>query len=163
MTSGRGRGADFTLQRYAMLTVDNLLNMERCESCDRELASNWKFCIYCGRPLARSDKHSATIQPTLPHPSPALPRPALPGTVLPGTSLPGSSLAGAARPVAALPTSAPGSAMLPAAMLPAAIRPEPEEPAVRRYDAPFWVGVAMGVLGLVLIIYAAVQIYAANA
>ena len=53
--------------------------------------------------------------------------------------------------------------MFPAAMLPAAIRPEPEEPAGRKYDAPFWVGVAMGVLGLVLIIYAAVQIYAANA
>lgn len=42
--------------------------------------------------------------------------------------------------------------------IPAAIRPEPERPA-RRYDTPFWLGVGMGVLGLVLIIYAATQIY----
>lgn len=76
--------------------------MERCEGCGREVASTWKYCIYCGRPL-----HS-------------------------------------------LPAAPPD--------IPAAIRPEPELPA-RRYDAPFWVGVGMGVLGLVLIIYAAIQIY----
>jgi hypothetical protein len=44
--------------------------------------------------------------------------------------------------------------------IPAAIRPDADEdlPA-RKYDAPFWVGVSMGALGLALIIYAAIQIY----
>lgn len=91
-----------------MPTVDNLLNMERCESCDHELAGVWNFCIYCGRPTA----HNAALK---------------------------------------------------AKKLPAAIRPEPEEPAAKKYDAPFWVGVAMGALGLVLIIYAAIQIYGPHA
>lgn len=110
MTSGRGRGRDFTLQRYAMPTVDNLLTMERCKSCDHELSSGWKFCIYCGRPMTPRSRHKAEEPP-------------------------------------------------------AAIRPKPKdplEPTARKYDAPFWVGVAMGVLGLALIIYAAVQIYSSN-
>lgn len=86
--------------------------MERCESCGRELASTWKFCIYCGRPLR--------------HGTPAL-----------------ATASGA---------------------IPAAIRPGLDVgPAARKYDAPFWVGVGMGGLGLVLIIYAAVQIYASYA
>ncbi len=33
------------------------------------------------------------------------------------------------------------------------------EPRQRKYDGAFWVGVGMGALGLVLIVYAAVQIY----
>jgi hypothetical protein len=93
-----------------MLTIDNLLNMDLCESCDRELAAEWKFCIYCGRPRI-AGKSGSTVT------------------------------------------------------LPAAIRPDSldvEKPR-RRYDAPFWVGVAMGVLGLALIIYAAVQIYGSYA
>ena len=89
--------------------------MERCESCGRELASTWKYCIYCGRPMVT-----------------------------------------AVRPVAAL-----------AAVedrIPAAIRPElDDEPPARKYDAPFWVGISMGALGLALIIYAAIQIYTAYA
>jgi hypothetical protein len=44
--------------------------------------------------------------------------------------------------------------------IPSAIRPDSDgEPPARRYDAPFWVGVGMGALGLALIIYAAIQIY----
>lgn len=86
--------------------------MELCESCGRELASTWKFCIYCGRPL----RH---------------------GTI---------ALAAASG------------------VIPAAIRPGLDvDPSARKYDAPFWVGVGMGGLGLVLIIYAAVQIYASYA
>lgn len=99
----------FTLQRYAMLTVDNLLDMERCESCERELAAEWKFCIHCGRPVSRSPVSRRT-----------------------GTEH---------------------------EAIPSAIRPDVEEPPHRKYDAPFWVGVGMGVLGLALIIYAAVLIY----
>jgi hypothetical protein len=91
-----------------MLTLDNVLNMERCESCDREVASEWKYCIYCGRPTPQLRPRKAD-------------------------------------------------------KLPAAFRPEVAEPSVRKYDAPFWVGVAMGVLGLALIIYAAVQIYGSYA
>jgi hypothetical protein len=34
-----------------MRRVDNLLTMERCAGCERELAASWKFCVYCGRPL----------------------------------------------------------------------------------------------------------------
>jgi hypothetical protein len=77
--------------------------MERCESCGRELASPWKFCIYCGRPLRSGE-------------------PAVAG-------------------------------------IPAAIRLAQPEPRARRYDTPFWIGVGMGVLGLALIVYAAIQIY----
>lgn len=40
-----------TVQRYAMKSLDNLQNMDRCAACGRELESTWKFCIYCGRPL----------------------------------------------------------------------------------------------------------------
>lgn len=84
--------------------------MERCEGCGRELASTWKYCIYCGRPLATPQR------------------------------------VGAERDI------------------PAAIRPAPDTAADApgrrgRYDAPFWVGVSMGVLGLALIVYAAIQIY----
>ena len=25
--------------------------MDRCASCEREIASTWRFCIYCGRPV----------------------------------------------------------------------------------------------------------------
>lgn len=82
--------------------------MERCESCGRELAPNWKFCIYCGRPVRRSGE------------------PALTG-------------------------------------IPAAIRPELDEDPRRRYDTPFWIGVGMGVVGLALIVYAALQIYGSYA
>ena len=48
--------------------------------------------------------------------------------------------------------------------IPAAIRPglDLNEP-ISKYDAPFWVGVGMGALGLVLIVYAAIQIYASYA
>ncbi len=86
--------------------------MERCDSCDRELASRWKFCIYCGRPQRRG--------------TPAL--------------------------------------AMASASIPAAIRPGLDlDPPTKKYDTPFWVGVAMGVLGLVLIVYAAIQIYASYA
>ncbi|MBB5632862.1 hypothetical protein BKA04_001085 [Cryobacterium mesophilum] len=44
-------------------------------------------------------------------------------------------------------------------MIPSAFRPDVDEPQTRKYDAPFWVGVGMGILGLTLIIYAAVIIY----
>ena len=85
--------------------------MERCGSCGHELASTWKFCIYCGRPLRR----------------------ATPG-----------------------PTTEPGA-------IPSAIRRGLDTTPARRYDAPFWVGAGMGALGLVLIVYAAIQIYASYA
>lgn len=53
-----------------------------------------------------------------------------------------------------------GRSLHAAAEIPAAIRPDSDgEPPARKYDAPFWVGVSMGALGLVLIIYAAIQIY----
>lgn len=26
--------------------------MDECENCGRTLASHWKFCLYCGRPMA---------------------------------------------------------------------------------------------------------------
>lgn len=92
--------------------------MERCDSCGRELASTWKFCIYCGRPMR---------------------------TAIPALAL------------ATVPATAP-------AAIPAAIRPDfGVEPAAKKYDAPFWVGVGMGALGLVLIVYAAIQIYASYA
>ncbi|GAA3732985.1 hypothetical protein GCM10022239_06630 [Leifsonia bigeumensis] len=82
--------------------------MERCDSCGRELASTWKFCIYCGRPMHRA--------------VPAL------------------------------------------AAIPAAIRPDlSTEEEAKKYDAPFWVGIGMGALGLVLIVYAAIQIYTSYA
>lgn len=53
-----------------------------------------------------------------------------------------------------------GRPMRPALQVPAAIRPDSDDglPA-RKYDTPFWVGVSMAALGLVLIIYAAIQIY----
>ncbi|HEU4850109.1 MAG TPA: zinc ribbon domain-containing protein [Terrimesophilobacter sp.] len=90
--------------------------MERCDSCGRELASTWKFCIYCGRPMHR-----------------AVPAPAF----------------------ATAPTTP--------ASIPSAIRPDFGFEPAKKYDAPFWVGVGMGALGLVLIVYAAVQIYASYA
>ncbi len=85
--------------------------MDRCDACERELASTWNFCIYCGRPQHRGASSAAV-----------------------------------------------GSA------IPAAIRPalDLREP-TSKYDAPFWVGVGMGALGLVLIVYAAIQIYASYA
>jgi hypothetical protein len=96
-----------------MHPLGNLLTMERCDSCGRELASTWKFCIYCGRPMRAA--------------APAL---------------------------AGVPAAAPMA-------IPAAIRPDlSTEPPEKKYDAPFWVGVGMGALGLVLIVYAAIQIYA---
>ncbi|HEY9498022.1 MAG TPA: hypothetical protein VIQ78_03270 [Terrimesophilobacter sp.] len=53
-----------------------------------------------------------------------------------------------------------GRPMHAARNIPSAIRPDSDgEPPARRYDAPFWVGVGMGALGLALIIYAAIQIY----
>ncbi len=107
--------------------------MERCESCDRELASNWKFCIYCGRPMVRRPSHGAER---------------LPATMLPGAAFPAPAMPAGESSVG---------------LLASAIRDETVEPKERKYDAPFWVGVAMGVLGLALIIYAAVQIYASNA
>jgi hypothetical protein len=91
-----------------MPAVGTLLNMERCESCDRDLAPTWKFCIHCGRPVRRT-------------------------------------------------------ADAPLTSIPAAIRPDGAEPNARRYDAPFWIGVGMAVLGLALIVYAAVQIYSTYA
>lgn len=102
--SGRVTECDFTMQRYAMRSLDNLLIMDSCSSCGRDLASAWKFCIYCGRPL-----HSDTPTP---------------------------SVASAA-----------------------AIRAEIVEAPSRKYDGPFWVGISMAALGLVLIIYWAVQVY----
>ncbi len=87
-----------------MRRLDNLLNMERCASCHREVASAWKFCIYCGRPLHRDSTSGSAVSAD-------------------------------------------------------DIRAEIAEEPSRRYDGPFWVGVSMGVLGLALIIYAAVQIY----
>jgi hypothetical protein len=103
--------------------------MERCESCGRELAENWKFCIYCGRPMVRHTASDSILSTAL----------------LPGATLP-----------AALQDQS-------VSVLASAIRSEAAEPKERKYDGPFWVGVAMGVLGLALIIYAAVQIYASNA
>lgn len=91
-----------------MPSVDNLLIMDRCASCDREQASTWNFCIYCGRPLTSMDDTSLDD-------------------------------------------------------IPAAIRADAEVPERRKYDGPFWVGVGMGVLGLTLIIYAAIQIYGSYA
>ncbi|MEO7348860.1 MAG: hypothetical protein ABIW32_03210 [Terrimesophilobacter sp.] len=38
-----------------------------------------------------------------------------------------------------------------------------DEPRARKYDGTFWVGVAMGALGVVLIVYAAIQIFGARA
>lgn len=87
-----------------MATVDTLLSMERCASCDRELAATWKFCVYCGRPFVAAT--STQI------------REAFSETI-----------------------------------------DEQRAPRQRKNDGAFWVGVGMGVLGLVLIIYAAVQIY----
>ena len=87
-----------------MSTVDNLLIMEHCASCDRELAPHWKYCLYCGRPFV------------------AAPIPSRSAVQL-----------------------APKDGLV--------------EPPPRRYDGAFWVGVGMGVLGLVLIVYAAIQIY----
>lgn len=87
-----------------MTTVDSLLSMERCASCDRELAATWKFCIYCGRPFVAAT--SKQIR---------------------------DSFAEAGN--------------------------EQRKPPQRKNDGAFWVGVGMGVLGLVLIIYAAIQIY----
>lgn len=49
-----------------------------------------------------------------------------------------------------------GSAAIPAAIRPGVDLHEPTS----KYDTPFWVGVGMGALGLVLIVYAAIQIYA---
>lgn len=118
--------------------------MDSCESCGRELDSRWKFCIYCGRPTLHSAERSAAI---------------LSSTVAsPSTSnldaLPTAGLPSPARPRAAsLPVPAPSTAL----------PPDPSESMTSKYGAGFWVGVAMGALGLVLIIYAAVQIYASNA
>lgn len=86
-----------------MQSVDNLLIMNRCASCDRELASTWKFCLYCGQSTATADFDFEEI--------------------------------------------------------PSAIRGEDEPAEPSKYDGPFWVGISMGVLGLALIIYAAIQIY----
>lgn len=91
--------------------------MERCDSCGRELASTWKFCIYCGRPM----------RSTMPVPA-----------------------------FVTVPATTPAS-------IPAAIRPDFGFEPVKKYDTPFWVGVGMGALGLVLIVYAAIQIYASYA
>ncbi|MEO6942437.1 MAG: zinc ribbon domain-containing protein [Terrimesophilobacter sp.] len=99
-----------------MPSVDNLLIMDRCESCERELASEWKFCIYCGRPVGQETEQED------------------------------SQKADHKR-----------------VPIPAAIRPDIDVPPRRKYDSPFWVGVGMGVLGLALIIYAAVQIYGSYA
>ena len=122
------------MQRYAMPTVDNLLDMEHCESCDRELAAEWKYCIYCGRPVARAAASRAAASAIA----------ATPSTVSPNTVSPSSA---AARSKADK------------VVIPSAIRADIDEPPGRKYDAPFWVGVGMGVLGLALIIYAAVLIY----
>ncbi len=112
------------MQRYAMPAVDNLLDMERCESCGRELSAEWKYCIYCGRPISRS----------------ALSR------------------VDAAR-TTVVPRAAPTRSGAEQEVIPSAFRPDVDEPQTRKYDAPFWVGVGMGILGLTLIIYAAVIIY----
>lgn len=88
--------------------------MGRCVSCERELKSTWKFCVYCGQPFVPASE----VGPEL-----------------------GAELE------------------LEPEAIPAAIRGEPEEPRRRKYDGAFWVGVGIGALGLVLIIYAAVQIY----
>lgn len=96
-----------------MPTVDNLLDMERCASCERELASTWKFCIYCGRPFI-----AAKIAPL-------------------------TKVRDRKPPVPS--------------------QQDHDEPRERKYDGTFWVGMAMGALGLVLIIYAAIQIYGASA
>ena len=57
-----------------------------------------------------------------------------------------------------------GPTVVGSAAIPAAIRPglDLNEP-ISKYDAPFWVGVGMGARGLVLIVYAAIQIYASYA
>lgn len=107
-----------------MPTVGNLLIMDRCASCQRELASTWKFCLYCGRPLVLASE----VAPELgvdSHPELDL-----------------------ERELEAIP---------------AAIRDESEPPPRRKYDGAFWVGVSMGSLGLVLIVYAAVQICGSQA
>lgn len=104
-----------------MMTVGNLLHMDRCASCERELASTWQFCIYCGRPLVLAND----VPPALDTRTTDIPEPEL--------------------------DSEPDE-------IPAAIRVEHDEPPARRYDGAFWVGVGMGALGLILIIYAAVQI-----
>lgn len=120
-----------------MQTIDNLLTMDHCASCERELATTWNFCIYCGRPLVLASH---------------------------GNPRSGHERNGEcdAKPDDE-PT--PDPEALPEA-IPAAIRVElehPDEPPQRKYGGPFWVGMSMGLLGLVLIIYAVVQIYGPHA
>lgn len=91
-----------------MLTVGNLLHMERCASCQRELAAHWKFCIYCGRPFIVAPQDT-------------------PHTVFADSG------------------------------------DERAESRRNKFDSGFWVGVGIGVLGLILIVYAAVQIYGTRA
>lgn len=96
------------MQRYAITTVANLLNMERCASCDRELAGHWNYCIYCGRPFV-----AATTR----------------------------------RSVAAHHPHGPARATAPVIA------------ALRRRGSTFWITAGIAVLGLALIIYAALQIF----
>lgn len=84
--------------------------MERCASCERELASSWKFCLYCGRPFIPASGSAAA---KVPNRTPSLP-----------------------------------------------VEHDDGEPRPRKFDGTFWVGVAMGFVGLALIVYAATQIFA---
>ncbi|MBX3077692.1 MAG: zinc ribbon domain-containing protein [Cryobacterium sp.] len=118
--------------------------MDSCESCGRELASRWKFCIYCGRPTLHSAERSAAI---------------LSSSVASRSSNRLDPLAAAGLPSPAKS----GASSLPVPAPSTALPPDPAESMTSKYGAGFWVGVAMGALGLVLIIYAAVQIYASNA
>lgn len=121
-----------------MLTVGNLLVMDRCASCERELASTWKFCLYCGRPLVLVSGVKAKLGT---NPSPRLE----------------TDIESAVKPTSMREL----DPELGIDAIPAAIRVEQDEHVEqerRKYDGAFWVGVGMGLLGLVLIIYAAVQI-----
>ncbi len=90
--------------------------MERCVGCGREVTSEWKFCVYCGRSVSAS-------------------------------ATPGDD------------------------QVPVAIRSETPDLAkddsddsgrLGQYSGTFWVAVAMGATGLVVIIFAVIQMATTN-
>lgn len=157
--------------------------MERCEGCARELASPWRYCIYCGRPLRRAAPPATeTLTPApvaapapapAPEPEPALvpaglPRPIAGSALMPEVTAvlfdraPAGAAAPAREPLSdLLHAPAPDSPLDP---IPGAIRPDPApDDTPSRFDTPFWVGLTLAVVGAALIVYAAIQIYASYA
>lgn len=130
--------------------------MGDCVNCGGRLKSEWKFCIFCGVPIAAVAPAAAPAPATAA--APAAPAPPAPGAQ-PAPAQPAPA-AQAPAPAPQPPRSAP---VIPAAVRPSAFGDHDHFPddiddladitPRRRIDIPMILGVTLGIAGIALIIY----------